>query len=88
MWIESGLLFPIVAVGRHNKSDEADFFLFTKRGEAEKEGFWTMRGGLGERFSVVFSFAVVVTDTELVTSMSNNLLIERQRDNHIRKTTF
>jgi hypothetical protein len=40
--------------------------LFLKGGgEAEKEGFWLMRKGLGERFGVAFSFAVVVTDTEL-----------------------
>ena len=31
----------------------------------EKVGFWPMRKGLGEKFGVVFSFAVVVTDTEL-----------------------
>jgi hypothetical protein len=37
-----------------------------KRGwEAEKEGFWPIRKGVGEEFGVVFSFAVVVTDTEL-----------------------
>jgi hypothetical protein len=28
--------------------------------EAEKQGFWLMREGLGEKFRVVFSFAVVV----------------------------
>jgi hypothetical protein len=35
-------------------------------GEAEKDGFWPMRESLGENCCVVFSFAVVVTDTELV----------------------
>jgi hypothetical protein len=33
--------------------------------EAEKERFWSMRKGLGERFGVAFSFDVIVTDTEL-----------------------
>jgi hypothetical protein len=40
-------------------------FSVKRGGEAEKEGFWPMREGLGERFGVVFSFAVVVTHTEL-----------------------
>jgi hypothetical protein len=40
-------------------------FSLERGGEAEKEGFWPMREGLGEKFGVVFSFAVVVTDTEL-----------------------
>ena len=31
----------------------------------EKRGFQPMRKKLGEKFGVVFSFAVVVTDTEL-----------------------
>ena len=30
----------------------------------EKRGFWPMRKKLGEKFGVVFSFAVVVMDTE------------------------
>jgi hypothetical protein len=34
-------------------------------GEAEKEGFWPVRKRLGEKFGLVFSFAVVVMDTEL-----------------------
>jgi HSP20 family molecular chaperone IbpA len=34
-------------------------------GEAEKESFWPMRRGRDEKFVVVFSFPVVVTDTEL-----------------------
>jgi hypothetical protein len=38
-------------------------FSIKRVGEAEKEGFWPMREGLGERFGVVFSLAVVVTDT-------------------------
>ena len=45
-----------------------DFFLFKRGGEAGKEGFQPMRKKLGEKFGVVFSFAVVVTDTELPTS--------------------
>jgi hypothetical protein len=40
-------------------------FSLKRGGEAEKEGFWPMREGLGEKFGVVFSFAVVVMDTEL-----------------------
>jgi hypothetical protein len=32
LWIESSLLLPFVATGRHFRSDEADFFLFKKRG--------------------------------------------------------
>jgi hypothetical protein len=40
-------------------------FSLKRGGEAEKEGFWPMREALGERFGVVFSFALVVTDTEL-----------------------
>ena len=56
-----------------------DFFLFKRGGEAGKKGFQPMRKKLGEKFGVVFSFAVVVTDTELrqrieVTSVS------RERD--------
>ena len=42
-----------------------DFFLFKRGGEAGKKGFQPMRKKLGEKFGVVFSFAVVVTDTEL-----------------------
>ena len=42
-----------------------DFFLFRRGGEAGKKGFQPMRKKLGEKFGVVFSFAVVVTDTEL-----------------------
>jgi hypothetical protein len=41
-------------------------FSLKRGGVAEKEGFWPMRESLGERFGVVFSFPVVVTDTELV----------------------
>ena len=42
-----------------------DFFLFKRGGEAGKKGFQPMKKKLGEKFGVVFSFAVVVTDTEL-----------------------
>ena len=42
-----------------------DFFLFERGGEAGKEGFQPMGKKLGEKFGVVFSFTVVVTDTEL-----------------------
>ena len=42
-----------------------DFFLFKRGGEAGKKGFQPMREKLGERFGVVSSFAVVITDTEL-----------------------
>ena len=41
-----------------------DFFLFKRGGEAGKNGFQPMRKKLGEKFGVVVSFAVVVTDTE------------------------
>jgi hypothetical protein len=34
-------------------------------GVAEQVDFWPMRQGLGKRFGIVFSFAVVATDTEL-----------------------
>jgi preprotein translocase subunit SecE len=34
--------------------------------EAEKVAFWPMRRGLSEEFVVVFSFAVVVTEMELI----------------------
>jgi hypothetical protein len=47
-------------------------FSLKRGGEAEKEGFWPMRKGLGEKFGVVFSFAVVVTDTELSDWNTNN----------------
>ena len=43
-----------------------DFFLFKRGGDAGKKGFQPMRKKLGEKFGVVFSFAVVVTDTELI----------------------
>ena len=42
-----------------------DFFRFKRGGEAGKKGFQPMRKKLGEKFGVVFPFAVVVTDTEL-----------------------
>ena len=42
-----------------------DFFLFKRGGEAGKGGLWPIRKVLGEKFGVVFYFAVVVTDTEL-----------------------
>ena len=42
-----------------------DLFLFKRGGEAGKKGFQPMRKKLGEKFGVVFSFAVVVMDTEL-----------------------
>jgi hypothetical protein len=41
-------------------------FSLKSGGEAEKEEFWPMREVLGEDFTVVFSFAVVLRDTELV----------------------
>ena len=41
-----------------------DFFLLKRGGEAGKKGFQPMRKKLGEKFGVVFSFTVVVTDTE------------------------
>ena len=44
-----------------------DFLRFKRGGEAGKKGFQPMRKKLGEKFGVVFSFAVVVTDTELHT---------------------
>ena len=43
-----------------------DFFLCKRGGEAGKKGFQPMRKKLGKKFGVDFSFAVVVTDTELV----------------------
>ena len=43
-----------------------DFFLCKREGEAGEKGFQPMRKKLGEKFGVVFSFAVVVTDTELL----------------------
>ena len=42
-----------------------DFILFKRGDEAGKKGFQPMRKKLGEKFGIVFSFAVVVTDTEL-----------------------
>jgi hypothetical protein len=45
-------------------------FSLKRGGDAEKEGFWPMRKGLGERFSIVFSLAVVVTDMELFISVA------------------
>ena len=49
-----------------------DFFLFKRGGEARKEGFQPMRKKLGEKFGVVFSFTVVVTDTELLSPSRAN----------------
>ena len=46
-----------------------DFFLFKRGGEAGKKGFQPMRKKLGEKFGVVFFFAVIVTDTELLARM-------------------
>jgi hypothetical protein len=40
-------------------------FSLKRGGEPEKEWFWPMREGLGEKFRVVFSFTMVVTDTKL-----------------------
>ena len=51
-----------------------DFFLFKRGGEARKKGFQPMRKKLGEKFVVVFSFAVVVTDTELAYSAYRRVL--------------
>ena len=48
-----------------------DFFLFKRGGEAGKNGFQPMRKKLGEKFGVVFSFAVVVTDTELLAPLTS-----------------
>ena len=42
-----------------------DVFLFKRGGEAGKKGFQPMRKKVGEKFGVVFSFAVVVTNMEL-----------------------
>ena len=42
-----------------------DFFLVKSKGEAGKKGFQPMRKKLGKKFGVVFTFAEVVTDTEL-----------------------
>ena len=42
-----------------------EFFFFKRTGEAGKIGFQPKRKKPGEKFGVVFSFAVVVTDTEL-----------------------
>ena len=50
-----------------------DFFLFKRWGEAGKKGFQPIRKKLGEKFGVVFSFAVVVTDTELSSTDSRRL---------------
>jgi hypothetical protein len=41
------------------------YFSLKREDEAEKEGFQPMRKGLGGKFGVVFSFAVVVTKAEL-----------------------
>ena len=32
VWVESSLLLPFIATGRHDKSDGVDFFLLEKRG--------------------------------------------------------
>jgi hypothetical protein len=45
-------------------------FSSKRGGEAEKEGFWPMTKGLDEKFGVVFSFTVVVTDMELIDSVA------------------
>ena len=42
-----------------------DFFICKEGVKPEKRGFQPMRKKLGEKFGVVFSLTVVVTDTEL-----------------------
>ena len=44
---------------------EQRHFSLKREDEAEKEGSQQMRKGLGAKFGVVFSFAVVVTGAEL-----------------------
>ena len=53
-----------------------DFFLFKRGGEAGKEGFQPLRKKLGEKLGVVFSFAVVVTDTELLYHLLRHFLVQ------------
>jgi hypothetical protein len=45
-----------------------------------------MREGLGEKFGVVFSFAVVVTDTELLLTLPDNQPILQLCPNTFPKT--
>ena len=62
--VKGSLFFPLLPEEDIIKV-VVDFFLFKRGGEAGKKGFQPMRKKLGKKFGVVFSFAVVVTDTEL-----------------------
>jgi hypothetical protein len=57
--------FPLLPQEDIVKVLQQTSFSLRRGEEAEKEGLWPMREGLGERFRMVFSVSVIVRDAEL-----------------------
>jgi hypothetical protein len=63
-WVEGSLL-AFLFVGRHDEIDRVGLLSSVKvEMKLRKEGLWPITDVLGEKFGVVFSFAVVVTVME------------------------
>src|SRR5437588_12181054 len=65
VWVKGSFFLPFRIRGRHNKSVLWTSFSVKEGVKPEKRGFQPMRKKLGEKFGVVFSLTVVVTDTKL-----------------------
>src|SRR5437588_10603179 len=65
VWVKGSFSLPFRTRGRHNKSGLWTSFSVKEGVKPEKRGFQPMRKKIGEKFGVVFSLTVVVTDTEL-----------------------
>ena len=63
--IKGSFFLSFLARGRHWKCGFWTSFSVKEGVKPEKRGFQPMRKKLGGKFGVVFSFAVVVTDTDL-----------------------
>src|SRR5436853_202046 len=66
-WVKGRLFLAFFARRRHCVVVWLTSFSVKEGVKPERWGFQPMRKKLGERFGVVFSFAVVVMDTELST---------------------
>src|SRR5947209_10403645 len=65
VWVKGSFFLPFRTRGRYDKSGLWTSFSVKEGVKPEKRGFQPMRKKLGEKFGVVFSLTVVVTDTEL-----------------------
>src|SRR5437588_10314327 len=86
VWVKGSFFLPFRTRGRHNKSGFRTCFSVKDGVKPEKRGFQPIRKKLGEKFGVVFSLTVVVTDTELFVTYTvlDHLVLYRLSQMYVR----